>query len=90
MTAIEQAGKALRLLEEADRLRAGAVALLDPLYARRGWRGPADALSLICGGGEIQHFSELPLIKARRAQALRTAAQQADAMARKRAAGERP
>src|SRR5262249_18987200 len=90
MTAIEQAGKALRLLEEADRLRAGAVALLDPRYARRGRRGPTDALSLICGGGEIPRFSELPHFKARRAQALKTAAQQADVIARNGAAGERP
>jgi hypothetical protein len=88
MTATERVEKALRLLEEADRLRAQGAALLDPLYARRGWRGPTDALSLICGGSEIQHFSELPRLKARRAQASRTPAQQARVMARNGKSGE--
>jgi len=79
MGAVEEAHRALTVLEEADALRAEARALLEPLYRARGWKGSSDALSLICSGASIMTHAELPGNQARRRDALQRIAREIDA-----------
>jgi hypothetical protein len=80
--AAEWTERALGLMEEADKLRAQARALLEPLYRAQGWKGPADALSVICSGASIMSAAELPAAHAHRRTALTRIACEIDAQVR--------